>query len=95
MKLGWESVKHVHAAELENEGKGNGEGTPVCGSSDRIMNVALRIASAEELCVEKRMRYFLENTKRRLGAVLDCFLPSWRPDEKSFQLVKKLCTKKR
>lgn len=74
-------VQNVHAAEFNDDGIGDEDERALDGNAERIATAVPRLPSAQNLCLAVRKKYFLGNTKRRLGSVLDCFAPSCSPDE--------------
>lgn len=82
-------MKDVHVAEFNSDGSRDGEEWKVCGSSEKLATVRLRVRSVQKPFLEKRQQYFLGNMKMRFGAILGCFVRSCSPDERSFETPKR------
>lgn len=83
-------MKDVHDAEFDNKVMEYAEEEAVCGNSKRAETVVLLVPSAKRLYLEMQEGYFSENMKRRLTAVLGCFIVCCCPNEKMFQMMKRL-----
>lgn len=89
LKMAWEAIQNVRAANFESYVMGDEKRRAGCGSSERITTMTAWVPSVEKLYLAMREECFWENMARRLGPVLHCFVPSCSLVERSFQMLER------
>lgn len=54
LKMAWEALKDIHAAEFDNDGMGDGKERAMCGNSEGLATVALLVVFAERFYLAVR-----------------------------------------
>lgn len=85
LKTAWETVKAEHGGEFENNGVRGEEEREVTGNSERRATIAMWVPSTQKLHLAVKETYFMRNMTRHLGAVLDCYIASCRPEDSMFE----------